>query len=362
LSFLLTNRSIATDDFARDEQAAAATRDAISKFLVTELGTLPINSSAGGLAYRFNPTLGSVERSSDSFGPFLVQRALTTGKHQLTFGMSYQHATFDSIDGRSLRDGRLVATASELDGESQPFDVETISLLLDTSTTTLSAHWGWTDRLETSAALPLIRLSLSGQRLDTYRGHAQIQATVAAAASGPGDMVVRTKYSLVGSGATGVAIGTDVQFPTGDEENLLGTGEATVAPRIMGSFERARFAVHGDAAYVFFGASGEFDYGTAATFVGSPRVTFVGELAGRRLATSGRLTDVREQHPTLPSVDTIRLSSVAQPTARLIGVLGVKWNVAATLLVSASVMHPLTSAGLHTQWVPTLTIEYSIGR
>jgi hypothetical protein len=362
ISFLLTNRSVSTDDFVRDEQAAASTRDAISQFLVTELGTLPINSSASGFAYRFNPTLGTTERSSDSFGPFLVQRALTTGRHQFTFGMSYQQAKFDRIDGRSLGDGRLVATASELDGESQPFDVETITLLLDTNTTTFSAHWGWTDRLETSAALPLVRLSLSGQRVDTYRGRAATQATVAAAASGPGDLVVRTKYSLIGSGATGLALGGDVQFPTGDEENLLGTGEATIAPRVMYSFERTRFAVHGDAAYVFFGASGELDYGAAATVVGSQRFTVVGELAGRRLASSGSLTDVREPHPTLPSVDTIRLTSVDQPTQRLIAVLGVKWNVAATFLVSASVMRPLTSAGLHTGWVPTLTVEYSVGR
>jgi len=95
---------------------------------------------------------------------------------------------------------------------------------------------------------------------------------------------------------------------------------------------------------------------------GNGTVTVVGELAGRRLASSGSLTDVREPHPTLPSVDTIRLTSVDQPTQRLIAVLGVKWNVAATFLVSASVMRPLTSAGLHTGWVPTLTVEYSVGR
>src|SRR5215471_18326414 len=82
LTFLLTNRSISTDDFTRDAQAAAATGDAISQFLVTELGTLPISSSGSGFTYRFNPTLGIVERSSDSFGPFFVQRSLTTGKHQ----------------------------------------------------------------------------------------------------------------------------------------------------------------------------------------------------------------------------------------------------------------------------------------
>lgn len=361
LSILLTNRSISTDDSVRDEQAAAATRDAISQFLVTELGTLPIGSAASGFTYRFNPALGSAERSSDNFGPFLVQRALTTGRHQLTFGISYQQATFDTIDGRSLRDGQLVATASQLRGESQPFDVETISLLLDTATTTLSAHFGVTDRLEVGAALPLVRLTLSGQSVDTYRGRALVQATAAAAASGPGDLIVRTKYSAGLKGGSGVAVGADIQFATGDAQNLLGTGQTTIAPRIMGSIERSRLALHGDAARVFGGAD-EFDYGAAATFAASQRVTIVGELSGRRLAASGRLTDVTERNPTLTAVDTIRLTSVEQPTQRLTAVLGARWNVLGTLLVSASVMHPLTSVGLNARWVPTLTIEYSLGR
>lgn len=71
LSFLMTNRSIPTDDFIRDEAAAAVTRDTIAGFLLIELATLPISASAGGLTYRLNPSLGTVIRSSDSFGPFL---------------------------------------------------------------------------------------------------------------------------------------------------------------------------------------------------------------------------------------------------------------------------------------------------
>src|SRR4029077_3386343 len=74
LSFLLTNRSITTDDFARDEQAAAATRDTLSRFLLLALTRLHVSSSPGGFAYRLNPRLGTVERSSDSFGPFLTER------------------------------------------------------------------------------------------------------------------------------------------------------------------------------------------------------------------------------------------------------------------------------------------------
>src|SRR6187402_211290 len=107
LSFLLTNRSIPTDDFVRDEAAAAATGDAISRFLLTELGTLPVSSSSGGFTYRLEPTLGTTLRSSDSFGPFFTERSLTSGARQISFGVSYQRAIYTDIDGRDLRDGSL---------------------------------------------------------------------------------------------------------------------------------------------------------------------------------------------------------------------------------------------------------------
>src|SRR5512144_2760390 len=81
LTFLVTNRSIATDDFVRDEQAALATRDAISNLLVLELATLP-SSSTAGFTYRMDPTLGTVIRSSDSFGPLFTERALMPGRNQ----------------------------------------------------------------------------------------------------------------------------------------------------------------------------------------------------------------------------------------------------------------------------------------
>ena len=105
LTFLLTNRSIPTGDFVRDEQAAAETGDVISRFLILDVATLPVSSSSGGFTYRLDPTLGTVVRSSDSFGPFFTERSLTAGRSQASLGIGYYSTTFDNIDGRNLRDG-----------------------------------------------------------------------------------------------------------------------------------------------------------------------------------------------------------------------------------------------------------------
>src|ERR1044072_5944016 len=93
LSFLLTNRSIPTGDFVQDARAAAATRDAISTFFLTELSTLPVTSSASAFTYRLDSSLGTVMRSSDSFGPFLIERSLTSGPLRGSLALSFQTAS-----------------------------------------------------------------------------------------------------------------------------------------------------------------------------------------------------------------------------------------------------------------------------
>jgi outer membrane putative beta-barrel porin/alpha-amylase len=280
LSFLVTNRSIPTDDFVRDEAAAAATRDTISGLLLVELSALPISSSAGGFTYRLNPALGTVMRSSDSFGPFFTERSLTAGRARASFGIGYRSVTFDTIDGRDLRDGTLVSTASQLQGESQPFDVETMSLRIHSDTVIATANYGVTDRFEVGAALPIVRLTLSGQRVDTYRGRALIQATGSASASGLSDLIVRAKYNVVRRGASGVAVGGEVRLPTGDEENLLGAGETSIRPRLIASAERDRLGLHGEVGYAFGGLVDELDYN--------------GAVGGRHAAPSTRR---RRYHP-----------------------------------------------------------------
>ena len=359
LSFLLTNRSIPTGDFVQDARAAAATRDTISTFLLVELATLPVTSSASAFTYRLDRNLGTVVRSSDSFGPFLVERSLTSGLLRGSLALSYQSASFDTIDGRNLTDGTLVATASRLRGDTQPFDVEAVSLDIHTNTVTLLGNIGVTDRLDISAALPFVSLSLNGRRVDTYRGTELVQAIASSSASGPGDFLIRGKYNVLRRTGSGVAIGGEARLPTGNEQNLLGTGEASIKPRFIASLERDRVAVHGDIGYAFGGLSDELVYGGAITVLGTPRLTFVGEIAGRRLSSASRLTETTESHPTLVGVDTIRLTSVEGAAGRMVGLIGVKWNIAATLLLSANVVRPLTSAGLNARWISTFALDYS---
>jgi hypothetical protein len=362
LSFLLTNRSVATDDFLRDQQAAKATSEAISEFLLIDLSTLPISTSAGGFTYRLDPEIGASIRVSNSFDPFFTDRALTGGTRQITFGLHYQQAAFRTIDGHALGDGTLVSTASKLHGDAQFFDVETLTLRLRTDTVTILSNVGVTDRLDVRAALPLVRLTLSGERTDTYRGRQAIQATAVGTTSGPGDAILYAKYNVLRHDASGLALGMEARLPTGDVNNLLGTGRTTVTPRVIASIERQRATFHANVGYGFDNLSHELNYSGAATLASSDRLTLVGELVGRRLASLGRLGYIVAPHPTLIDVDTIRLTSTNEPTDRLVAVAGLKWNFRSTWLLTANVVRPLTDAGLNASWTPTVTFDYSFGR
>src|SRR5215471_20905421 len=84
ISFLVTNESVPTGDFQKDQAAAAATRDTIARALLVNLATAPIATSSSGFVYRLDPEIGTATRVSDSFGTFFVERAMTSGRGRVT--------------------------------------------------------------------------------------------------------------------------------------------------------------------------------------------------------------------------------------------------------------------------------------
>jgi hypothetical protein len=125
--------------------------------------------------------------------------------------------------------------------------------------------------------------------------------------------------------------------------------------------ETSRIAVDSNVGYVFGGISDELDYSAAVTNAGAHKITIVGELAGRRLNSTGRLIEVISRHPVLAGVETVRLSAVEQATNKVMAVAGLKWNARATWLVTANVARSLTTSGLTARWMSTIGAEYAFG-
>jgi hypothetical protein len=360
--FLVTNQAVQTDDFVRDVAAANAASETIGQSLLASLSTLPSGSSSAGFTYRFNPALGTVERASDSFGPAYVERALTSGRGQFAFGATWQYAQFTRLDGRPLRDGTLTTTANRFLDEPQPFDVETLTLDLQTTVVTGFATFGVTDRLDLGVAVPFVWLELEGSRLNDYRGATALQAAATARATGFGDTAIRGKYALWEQRGKGFAVGGEVLLPTGRQEDLLGAGRRAARVMAIASAERNRVGLHGNVGWGWGGMSDAFTYSGALTFAATPRTTVAAELIGQHLADVGRITAIRAPHPSIADVETVRLAAetVGVNAASLAGSL--RWNLAHTWVLRASVLVPATDTGLTARARMTVGFDYAFAR
>ena len=361
LSFLLTNQAVRTGDIEKDAEATAATRDTISNALLIELATLPISTSSSGFTYLFNSELGTRERASSSFGPFFVERALTSGRNQMSFGATFRYSQFDRLDGNELRTGDFVTTATQFRDEPQPFDVETLALRIDTQTVTAFANYGVSDRVDIGAALPIVSMQLAGERINTYRGQTIPQAAATATTTGVADMAITARAHLLGSRASGLTAGAELRLPTGREEDLLGTGEPAIRVLAIGSLEGTRASAHLNGGYSWGGISREANYNAAVTVAASERFTLVGEFLGRWIEGLGQIRQVTAPHPVSIGVDTIRLLPTAAGTMTGMAVAGFKWNVGGRWLVNANVLLPVTDRGLRARVVPAIALDYSFG-
>ena len=306
LSTLLVEQGPAPQGYVRDMAAAEATFATVAGLFLVELSTLPLTSSSGGFVYRLNPALGLVERASDSFGPFFTERALRVGPKQFSFGLTYQVASFSTLQGADLGTGTFPTNAARQSGAIDPFSVDTLALDLEARTMTGFANYGLNDRLDVGLAVPFTSLRFSGRRTSTFNGQNSFGISEAGSASGLGDVTVSARFAAAGDRTRGFAIGTDLRLPTGREEDLLGAGKTAIRALLIGSWENGRFGTHVNGGVGAGGATGEVFASGAATFAVAPRVTLVGELLSRRLNELHRVRDVYQPHPVLQGIETMR--------------------------------------------------------
>ncbi len=362
LAFLVTNQGVQTSDFDKDREAAEATRATLTRALLSSIATLPVSTSSSGFTYRLNPTLGTSERASDTFGPFYIERALTSGAGQASLGFTLQYASFSSLDGNDLRSGELVTTANQFADETQPFDVETLTLNITTRTATFFANVGVNDRIDVGGAVPLVRLDVNGTRVNTYRGQALLQTIGKAERVGLADVALRTKVRLTGEGPATIAAGVEARLPTGREEDLLSAG--TLAMRFLGlaSYEAGSASFHGNLAIGTGGIGHEVSYGGAVAVAATPRLTVVGEFLARRIDGLEGIVATSAPHPRIAGVRTTRLTPTGQDETTAFSVAGMKWNVGGAWLLNANVLMPLSKHGLTTAITPTVALDYSFAR
>lgn len=361
LSFLLTTQLAPPADFTRDQEAAAATHDTLVRALTVELANAPLTTSSSGFSYRFNPVLGTFERVAQGFGPFFVSRATTAGRGQASFSATYRYSQFTSLSGRNLRDGTLITNSSRFRDEAVPFDVESLELQIQTSTVTVFGTYGLTDDIDIGVALPVVRLQLSGERTNTYRGVSLLQARGRADYVGLADIPIRLKFQFDRVSGIDLASDFELRLPTGDPDNLNGSGRYAVTAAIVASTGRGPIEAHANGGFTLGGASNQLSGSAAVSGTVRDRVTVSAETLVRRIARLRGIEDVVEPHPRLSGVQTLRLLPGGQSAFIVSAVGAVRWNMSRTWLLSSYLLFPVSGGGLRARLVPALSIDYSFG-
>ncbi|MGH9630090.1 MAG: hypothetical protein ACRD7E_17375, partial [Bryobacteraceae bacterium] len=195
--------------------------------IASQLTSLPIPSPASGFTYTFDKSLGVYTRSAQSFGPILAERAETVGKDKFSFGFSYQHFSFDTIDGIDL--GSVPSVFQHIPNPTNPEFAEDLIttdnfLAIELGQFTTFFTYGLHDRLDVSVALPMISTSLTvdsdatihrigtadNPLIHSFSGSAdrrQAQFSGAGSARGIGDVITRLKGTVLKSERAGLAVG-----------------------------------------------------------------------------------------------------------------------------------------------------------
>ena len=361
--------------------------------LTGQIVSLPLPAPASGFTYQFDPGLGVFTRSTSSFGPILAERADTIGARRVSIGFAYQRLAFDSIENIDLQSVPAVFTHDNAELRGGREDVITTVNSIDSKVSRSAAFitYGVTNDLDVSIAVPYIttdivvtsdatvrRIGTTTPEIHFFRavddsiGDRRIY-TAFGHASGIGDITIRMKQAIKKSPKNGIALGIDLRLPTGDENNLLGTGAPAVQPFAAWSATYGTFAPHINLGYQWNGSStlaGDIEAGVSADLpdvavyaLGAvvavhPRVTLALDVLGRYIIDSPRvrLEDfvALDGHSVFPNIafDTGSINELSSA-------VGLKINVAGRLLLNTNLLMRLNSEGLRDKISPLVGIEYA---
>jgi hypothetical protein len=366
--------------------------------LTTQLATVPLPSPASGFTYHFDPGTGTFVRTTRSFGPILTDRGETIGRGKMAFGYTYQFFSYDHLDGVPLSGVPAVFTHDNPQAGGGRADVVATTNTIEATVTQLTGAltFGLTDRVDLSLAVPVVftRLALlsnatihrigTGANLgvhyfrdeDVIDEHGSTKQYFAeGSAGGVGDLVARVKATLMREGTRSFAAGLDVRMPTGDEQNLLGSGALGIRPFAAVSASIGPLAPHANVAYQWNGKSllagnvradqkadlpDQFSFALGADVLVAERLSVIFDAFGQRVINSPRLQSrISTRTGVAGSVTLPDIQFTTESYWASAGGFGLKGNVARNMLVTFNLRFAMGDGGLTDRLSPLLGVEWA---
>ena len=340
--------------------------DNLNQALVSGVRVPSFNSVVTG--FTLDLETGEPVRITDSLGPLLAESAHTLGEGRFSFGASLTHVHFTHFQGASLSDLRLrfQHPDANMDGQlgpaSSPFAFEldeveiAIDLTLDQEILALFFNYGVTSDWDIGIVVPVVSTNAQANAVarvvdgtpGTPTPHFfggmgdPVTSSTGGRKTGIGDIILRTKYNFLRDHESwpDFAAAAQILLPTGDEDNLLGTGETQILIKLIVSKALGIVTPHLNAGYEY--VPGNDDLSNIRLAVGAdiaidPAFTFAFDILGRFAPNGSGIGDNQ--------VDAA---------------FGFKIALSDHVLLNANVLIPINrNSGLRAAYILTLGIEFN---
>jgi hypothetical protein len=351
--------------------------DALFNLVLGETSTFPIGSSAGGFTWVFDSSLRVPVRRSQSFGPMFAERPFTTGKGRLNAGISFQHMSFTSLGDQPL--DNIENTSNFANGDVSTW-TSSINVALDR--TIVSASYGVHDRVDVGVIVPFGRTKVHGFSTKFVRAGGivthDLREDSSGSSVGMGDVVIRGKAAVSETPQFSTAVSFDLRLPTGETEQLMGTGVTQAKVMFIAGGTAGSVNPHLNVGYTFGGSglqfdpddpvddddtpeltahspSEEFDYTVGADVAVTPRITVAGDVIGRVVRNAVQMSRL----DTGAGDPERYINMLLEPGTvhKLLAAVGAKVNLGGTWLLTGTVLFPLNSNGIKPAVTPVIGLE-----
>jgi hypothetical protein len=380
--------------------AAVASNATVISFLTNAIGSnvsnLPVSATSGGSTFSFQA--GAPVRTSTSAGPIFAERAQTLGRGRVLAGVTRTGVNFKTFRGVNLDNLKFTFTHANTNfpgcdsiahGDCSLLGVPTLenetidlSLALDVNLTVTSflLTYGITDRIDVGVVLPIVTTSLSGSSSAQINPFGPPPAVhffggtpdnpvltasriVAGSATGIGDVTGRVKMNLRRGEPVSVALLGDVRFPTGSEQDLLGSGAFAARGLAILSARFGEFSPHANVGYLH--RAGAFESDAVLGTLGfdhllAPWATLAADLITELEVGTSPLELPAPVVIQAPYRRTIIPSAIPDRRDDIVsGSLGVKLTTGAGLTIIANGLWALNRGGLRPNVIWTAGLEYN---